>query len=213
MMALKHKARRRGPLRIIDDSGKPIPQSVLIDASYRFMERRNSERVGRRMDKLTDSPDRPSVERGMLLVEDALCKAFWVLARLPNDRGAGYANRHGLDYMPEKEDRDYAIASGGDWHDEQPRPPVPSGKEIDAMHQPMEWLRLLDRDHARVLATGVRWKHGESCRKISWPRLRVKYPEFANYSTRTLQRRYNEALRTIVSELSLGTIASLARQW
>jgi hypothetical protein len=186
-------------------------RSVVLEASLRF--HRNNIRLERRVTRLTGTPERLSVQKAMLAIEDRIVKAFWVLARLPNDKGIGYAKRNGLDYLPEREDRfANAVAAGGKWDQETPRPAVPSGREIDAMYAPLEWLRLLDREHACILSIGAQWKRGESCRRVSWPRARERHTEFANYSTRTLQRRYNDALRTITVALTQKHLVPLARQ-
>lgn len=205
--------RRQKVRTIVVQNGRELPreqgQAVVLDASLRFMAQRNNARLSRKSEQITG--DRASVQRAMLAVEDRIVRAFWVLARLPNDKGIGYAKRNGIDYMVEREDRfANAVAAGGKWDHAAPKPSVPSGREIDAMYVPLEWLGMLDRDHARILAIGAQWKRGESCRRVSWPRARERNPEINHLSTRTLQRRYNDALRTIAAELTKKRLVSLS---
>ena len=84
-----------------------------------------------------------------------------------------------------------------------PKPPPPSPRSIDDMHEPLEWLRFLPRDRARLLTIGAQSKRGDVSRNINWMRLRAAFPELENLSVRTMKQRYQDALRTIVAELAV----------
>jgi hypothetical protein len=183
-------------------SGKDAT-AVILDASNAFRQRQ-AERLSRRVHRINGSPERLSVQRAMLAVEDRLVHALWVLARLPNERGVGYATRHGIDYTPDRVDRYAEAVAAGGWRDSAPRPAVPSAKAIDQMYEPLSWLKFLDRTTARLLTVAAQSKRGETACNISWGRVRQTLPELKDYTTNRLHRVYRDGLRTIVNELTLA---------
>jgi hypothetical protein len=184
-------------------------QAVVLDASRAFDAKRLQARMARVEKRHAQTPERLSIEKAMLAVEERLVKAYWVLARLPNDKGIGFAKRNGVDYSEEREDRfANAVAAGGKWEQIAPRPPVPSGREIDAMQEPFDWLRWLEESDARVLAAGAMWKRGDSGRNVNWIRVRASRPELEGFTTDMLKVKYRHALREIVAELTARRIFS-----
>ncbi len=177
--------------------------ALLLDLGRRLDARRLHSRLERLEKRHGGTPERLSVEKAMLAVEERVVRAYWVLARLPNDKGIGFARRNGIDYMVEREDRfANAVAAGGKWDQPQPRPSVPSGREIDAMQEPFEWLRWLDESEARILAAGAMWKRGDAGRNVNWIRARLGNRSIANFTNEQLKQKYRQALRNIVAELT-----------
>lgn len=176
--------------------------AVRLSASRSFLARAENVRASRQASRVSGLPERDSVQKAMLLVEHRIAEALWVLARLPGDRGIGFSARNGVSYIPDRIDN-YAAALEGKLSVPPPKPPPPSSKAIDAMFEPLDWLKLIPRDQARLLTIGAQSKRGDVSRNISWARMRVSFPELAGLSTRTCQRRYQDALRAIVAELTL----------
>lgn len=169
----------------------------------RSIRQRAEQRFDRAERRLADAPERLSVRRAMLSIEQRLVEALWTLARLPGDRGIGYAKRNGLGYFHEYADKvEQAKAAG--WLTTAPMAAPPDAKAIDAMHEPLDWLRYLDRERARILTLGAQYKRGDMARNIGWARIRERNPELKDYSARYLARRYHEALRTLVAELTIA---------
>jgi hypothetical protein len=195
--------------REVLDRGKPIPkaeqEAVLIEWSRRFRNRQERAREQRqRGPRLAEAPDRASVAKAMLAVEDRLVRAFWTIARLPGERLGGNG-RCGIDYAPDPGDlTGYSDAAGGKWESVAPRPPIPSAKEIDDAKAALDWLLLIEDERLRrVLVAGATSKRGDARRGVPWPRLRRS---LGSYTERHLRRKYQEALRTIVTELTLARL-------
>lgn len=170
-------------------------------------------RLERREARLAAAPERRSIARAMLAVEERLVKAFWTIAKQPMGRLAPYStDRNGISYIHDRSDihARYADAPGGKWDTIQPRPAVPGPDEIDEASKALDWLLLVDERRRRILVVGATSKRGDAGRNISWNRLRVHLPEFADCTTRTLQDRYRQALREIVTELTLARIVKVA---
>lgn len=206
---VKHKAKRRAKPIIGETlygsrslTGEDA-RTLRVEVS-RSMRQRAEQRYGRAERRLADAPERLSIRRAMLSVEQRLVEALWTLARLPNERGIGFARRNGLDYTMEKEDKWGAAVAGGGWLSQEPRPAPPSAHAIDAMHEPLDWLRYLDRERARILTLGAQYKRGDLARNIGWSRIRERNKELRDYSARYLARQYHSALRTIVAELTIA---------
>lgn len=157
-----------------------------------------------RIPRLEASPDRASVAKAMLAVESRLVKAFWTIARLPGERLGGNG-RCGLDYVPERGDwSGYADAAGGKWESVAPRPPIPSARDIDQAKEALDWLLLVPNEALRrIIVVGATAKRGDVGRGVPWPRLRHT---LGNYTERHLRNKYQEGLRTIVTELTLARI-------
>jgi hypothetical protein len=173
-------------------------KALSVAASHSFRARQE-EKLNRRLKRLSHCPERLSVAKAMFAVEQRIVEALWTLARLPNDRGVGFANRHGVDYVMDRADKWAAAVAGGGWLNTPPRPAPPRAADIDAMHEPLEWLRLLDRDQARLLSEGAMYRRGDMAKNINWNRLRSKFPQYAGLTIRTIERRYEQALRDLVA--------------
>lgn len=175
------------------------------------MRQRAAELLRGRVSRLPEVPERRSVAAAALAVEERLVKAFWTIARQPLGASSPIASgRCGIEYFHDRADvhARYSDAAGGKWDSIAPRPSLPSSKEIDAANSALDWLLLIDEeDLRRVLVIGATSKRGDAGRRINWIRLRPSLPGYAEVTVRTLQRRYQEALRIIVSELTVRKIA------
>lgn len=197
------------------ENGKAVPKelrsAVLLDCSTRFRARQDQAQIARmeRAVKRNRAPDRQSIAIAMLAVEQRLVEAFWTIARQPVSRlGPSLLSQCGLDYIAERGDLNgYMDAAGGKWHSVAPRPPIPSGREIDRANEALDWLLFVDEPRRKLLVAGATSKRGDTGRIISWGRLRQGMPELHGLTTRTLQGRYREALRIIVTELTLARLA------
>lgn len=186
--------------------------AVRLEISRNFRVKQESNaRVQRRIARLPDCPERRSVAQAMLSVEIGLVKAFWTIARQPLGGAMPVAaNRCGLDYFHDRTDTHarYADAPGGKYETIAPRPSLPSARDIDLANKALDWLLLIDEEGLRkLLVVGATSKRGDAGRNISWPRIRQTMPELGGYTVRTLKHKYREALRIIVSELTLAKVA------
>lgn len=147
------------------------------------------------------TPDRLSVEKAMLAVEEAFVNALWVLQRVEGGDGPiGYVSGS-VDYMADHVDL-YGQAVAGTLRTPAPRPAIPSAKEITLAEHVQTWVTLLDPMPARVLTIGAMSKRGDAGRRVNWIRVKRRLPELGGYSTRALQGFYTGALREIVAELT-----------
>jgi hypothetical protein len=182
--------------------------AVRLAASQAIAERQQ-RKVERIVHRNRASPERLSVAKAIFAVEDRLVRAFWTIARQP----AGtikpvLSARCGIEYLAERGDLNgYSDAAGGKWDSVAPRPPIPSGKDIDDAVQALDWLLFLDDARRKLLVAGATSKRGDVARQINWMRLRTGMPELAGLTTRTCQGRYRESLRIIVTELTLAHLA------
>jgi hypothetical protein len=181
---------------------------IRVELSNRFR-LRQAQRLERRVSRLSGCPERMSVAKAMFAVEQRIVEALWTLARLPNDRGIGFAQRNGIGYMDERSDLYANAVANGGWLTTAPRPAPPSAKAIDAMHEPLDWLRFVDREAARILTISAQYKRGDMARNIGWTRLRERHKELHDYTARYLARRYQDALRTIVTELTIARVGQM----
>lgn len=152
-----------------------------------------------------DAPDRDSLKRAMAAVEARLVEALWTLARLPMGRGPGGPTQHGLDYIQDQATLfANAVAAGGKYEQPGLRPPRPSARAIDAMHEPLSWITtdFLPRDRCMLVMTAASLKRGDPARNVNWARVVERLPELKALSVRTLQTRYQDGLRAIVAELA-----------
>lgn len=172
-----------------------------------------TSRIQRRVERLPDAPDRQSVARAILAVEDRLVRAFWTIARQPipvNASAPRQAQRCGIDYFHEQVDSfaRFVDAAGGKWDSVAPRPSLPSSKAIDEANRTLDWLLLItDESLRKLLVVAATSKRGDAGRRMNWMLVRLKLPEFSQMPVRTLKWRYREALRIIVSELTLARVA------
>jgi hypothetical protein len=201
--------RKRGTMKMqVIERGRAVPKAeqkaVLLDMTHRFRARQEQVRVQRQVPRLSEAPDRLSVAKAMYAVEDRLVRAFWTIARLPGERIGGNG-RCGIDYVPGESDREagYRDAAGGDWSSVAPRPAVPTAKEIDQAKDALDWLLLLEDERLRrILVAGATSKRGDVERGLSWRRIGPLF----GYTERHLRNKYREALRTIVTELTLARL-------
>jgi hypothetical protein len=141
----------------------------------------------------------------MFAVEQRIVEALWTLARLPNDRGIGFATRNGVGYLDERADLYANAVTNGGWLSTAPRPAPPSAKAIDAMHEPLEWLRHLERSQAKLVTAGAMSRRGDMDNPVRWSRIRVSLG-MEGLTIRTLQRRYENGLRDIVAYLTMARL-------
>jgi hypothetical protein len=171
-------------------------KAFLVDVGRRMNERAEA-RLNRRVRRLGGCPERMSVAKAMFAVEQRLVEALWTLARLPNDRGIGFAQRNGVGYFHDYADKvEQAKAAG--WLTTPPKPSPPDARAIDAMSEPLEWLRLLERGNAKLLSEGAMSRRGDMANPVRWSKIR-KSLEMEHLTIRTLQRRYEQALRDLIA--------------
>lgn len=218
-MASAARKIRRGarPKLVVIHGGKELSandgETLLLEWSQRF--ERNRSRMESRYTRIEGLPPlRRSVERAMLVVEEAFVKAMWVLQRTQGGDGpAGYSNA-GLAYQHDRLDRYVQALANGGWQTPAPRPAIPSAKEITAAENAHLWVRFLEPAQARVLTVGAMSKRGDAGRKVPWMRVRPRLPEFKYHTVRHLQGIYTSALREIVAALTdrqiITTCASFA---
>lgn len=194
------------------ENGRAVPKklqrAVVLEASDRFRARQQM-RMDQTVRRNGHCPERKSVAIAMLSVEIRLVEAFWTISRQPaTGLAPGALSRCGLEYIHERGDLSgYADPAGGRWNSVAPRPSVPSGREIDRANEALDWLLFVDEPRRKLLVVGATSKLGDIGRLIAWARLRTGMPEYHGLSVRTLQSRYREALRIIVSELTLAFLA------
>lgn len=203
------------------ENGRPVPKdqqkAVLISSSERFharsLQRRLQGRVDRAKERHAHSPERQSVAIAMLAVEEQIVKALWTIARQPLGRVAPMASgRCGIDYAHEPSDIHsiYADAAGGKWDSIAPRPSVPSSKDISQADRVQDWLLLVDdEDLRKLLVIGATSKRGDAGRQINWRRICGTMSHLQGISLTRLNARYQEALRIIVTELTLARAGNL----
>jgi hypothetical protein len=198
-------------------NGKPVAKaeqaSVLLNSTERFHARRLQARLERTKKRLAHAPDRQSVAIAMLAVEEQIVKALWTIARQPLGRIAPLRlGRCGIDYVHDSSDLHsvYADAAGGKWDSIAPRPALPSARDISSADRVQDWLLLIDdEDLRKLLVVGATAKRGDAGRQISWNRVRQFMPELAGVSMTRLNARYQDALRTIVSALTIARVVNL----
>lgn len=183
---------------------------VRLEVSRSFREKQEQSRLSRRVDRLDAAPDRRSVAYAMLMVEIRLVKAFWTIARQPAKGAApGSSGKCGIEYLHDRSDVDarYTDAAGGKWEAPPPRPALPSSKDIDQANEALDWLLLIPTEESRkILVIGATSKRGDAGRNINWGRVRLALPGLGGLSARTLRHRYAQALRTIVTEMTVARI-------
>jgi hypothetical protein len=157
-----------------------------------------------RSERPIDAPDREVLRRAIGAVEARLVEALWTLARLPMGRGPAGPRQHGLDYIQDQAQLfANAVAAGGKWEQPAMRPPRPSAKAIDAMHEPLSWITtdFLPRDRCMLVMVAASLKRGDVARNVNWARVVERLPDLKPLSVRRLQQRYQDGLRAIVAEL------------
>jgi hypothetical protein len=196
------------------ENGKAVPKelqsAVLLDMSDRFRAKQLQRRLERTKRRHEGFPERQSVAIAILAVEEKIVSALWTIARQPLGKIAPLsAGRCGIDYIHDRSDIHsiYADAAGGKWHATAPKPSLPSAKEISLADRVQDWLLLVDDEGLRkILVYGATSKRGDAGRQVNWIRVKGAIRELEGYSLRTLNARYQEALRTIVNALTLARV-------
>lgn len=188
-------------------ASKEEGQAAALTSGRIVRDRFSRDRLQRRANRVdAGPPERRTVARAMLAVEERLVKALWVLERSAAKEGAvAFSSRNGVPYLPEYVDR-YGQAIAG--HEPpMPRPAQPVSKEISEAEKVKLWVLWLDPKKARVLSVGAMSKRGDAGRRVNWLRVRSRLPELADYSTRSLQKIYTDGLHDIVTELTLSHLS------
>lgn len=209
-----NKGDRKMRMEVIEN-GRPVPKELhsaaLISASDRFRARQLQGRLQRTIKRHQHSPERQSVAIAMLAVEEKIVGALWTIARQPLGAHAPIASsRCGIDYLHDRLDIHsiYTDAAGGKWDSIAPRPSLPSAREISLADRVQDWLLLIDDEGLRkILVYGATTKRGDAGRQVNWTRVRAMMPELNGVAMRSLNARYQEALRLVVAELTLAKIA------
>lgn len=214
--SIRRQPKRRGKLRlVVIHGGRELDSHDGAELLLRVGSRLRA-RVDRLEQRYAHVPERLSVGKAMLAVEEQIVKALWTIARQPLGGFTPIASaRCGIEYTHDRTDVHsiYADAAGGKWDTAAPRPSLPSAKDISAADRVQDWLLLIDDEELRkLLVIGATSKRGDSGRKINWTRLRPSIAQYAETTVRTLQRRYDEALRIIVSELTLARVSRLSHK-
>lgn len=180
--------------------GKPVPKeqgkALAVAASLSIRERTEA-RLNRRVKRLNGCPERMSVAKAMFAVEQRIVEALWTLARLPNDRGIGFASRNGVGYLDERADLYANAVAAGGWLTVPPKPAPPSARAIDGMYEPLEWLRHLERSQAKLVSEAAMSRRGDMANPIRWSRIREKMK--IELTIRTMQRHYEQSIRDLIA--------------
>jgi hypothetical protein len=208
--AMKFPKRRRRFETEVHHGQRVLPPEegklLLLDVSMRMDARRLQRRLERATQRHEGFPERQSVAIAMLAVEEQIVKALWTIARQPLGRIAPIQNgRCGIEYIHDRSDVHsvYADAAGGKWDTVAPRPSLPSAKDISQANRVQDWLLYIDDEELRkVLVYGATSKRGDAGRQINWIRVRGAMRELEGMSMRSLNGRYQEALRSIVNALT-----------
>lgn len=196
------------PLRIVTivngrELSGPEADRVRIEASYGLKAGAIIDQANARR-RIVHFPERASISRAMRAIEGRLVHAFWVLGRSTRNPGPKNADRHGISYLFERADQDarYKDAAAQNWESVSPLEPIPSGREIDASDQALEWLQLISRDEAEIVSAGARSKNGDAERRVNWMRVRLQMPQYSEWTSDRLRRTYFGGLRNIAAEIA-----------
>lgn len=179
--------------------------SVRAQVNVAMRERAEREAQIRALARRPSANESVSLRFAMRAVEQRIVRGLWVLEiSLPSD-GPIAAKRNGLDYFNDWRDVDarYLDAAGGKWQAPSPRPAVPSNREIESAKEAKSWIEWLDEEQARLLTIAAMTKRGDRERRVNWEAVKGRLFHLRDTRMRTLQDRYDRALRTIVAELTL----------
>lgn len=177
---------------------------VSLQASRSFRQQQNRVEQVRALARRPRRGEADSVRFAMRAIEYRIVRGLWVLEiSLPSD-GPLDPRRNGLDYMREREDH----FAAGEWQNGPARPPIPSNKEIEAAKEAVRWIDCLEPTQARLLRVAAQTKRGDRERNVNWPRVLERVPELRGLEQRTLQERYDRALRWIVAELTVQRLSA-----
>jgi hypothetical protein len=183
--------------------------ALLRTVSAAMRDRHERDLAIRALSRRPRGEDAANVRFAMRSIEHRIVRGLWVLElALPID-GPKRAARHGIDYLNERADVNarYTDAAGGKWESSPPRPAIPSNREIESAKEAVGWIERLDEAQARLLHVAALSKRGDRERRVGWERVRSRLPEVRDTPMRTLQDRYDQALRTLVAELTIDRIA------
>jgi hypothetical protein len=193
------------------ENGKPVPkaqaEAVLIDMTERFRAKQRDDSV-RLLARRPNPGESTSIRFAMRCVEQRIVRGLWVLEISQEPDGPRARRRHGMQYMRDYGDVDwrYVDAPGGKWDTPAPRPALPSSEEIDAAREAQGWIRYLTEEQARLLTVAAMTKRGDRLRRVNWDKVRTRLPHLLGLKMRTLQDRYDRALREIVAHLTVDRI-------
>lgn len=202
----QHRPKRRGKPSLAYQTigGKPLPkeqgQALVMLASQRMRDR--EEETARQRQSTPErqpSPLARSLQRLTDEIEAKLVEATWTERCLPN---GGSGGRCGIPYMHDKAEIFANAVAAGDWQQKEYGSPPP--KAIDAMRDTLAWLSILDRDNAGLVHAAAGSKRGEPKSNVSWGEVKSRLPQFSDFPVRSLQRRYEEALETIMVKVTFG---------
>lgn len=143
--------------------------------------------------------DDSSIARLTRSVEARIVDAVWTERRLP---GGGSGGHCGVSYLHERAEIFANAVAAGEW--KRPHPGSPPPRSIDQMHEPLSWLSWLPRDKAAIVRAAAASKHGDQQSNVAWGFVRQQVLAAEDLTIRTLQRRYDEGLRTIAVRLAFG---------
>ena len=179
-----------------------------LNVSRGMRERQEWEEQLRALARRPGPDEAPAMREAMKAVEHRIVRGLWVLEISQPSDGPRRQAKHGIEYMNDDADvhARYTDAAGGKWEAPDPRPAVPSSREIDAANEARQWLSLLPDSLARLLGVAALTKRGHYDNQVRWGRVRNALPECRGLQHSTLLGRYNRALRTIVAELTLKSV-------
>jgi hypothetical protein len=205
--AMKFPKRRRrfetevhyGQRVLSPDEGK----ALLRESAERLRLKQERADLVRALARRPHPEDAASVRFAMRCIEQRIVKGLWVQEITTDADGPRTARRHGIGYMPEDVDQwSQAVAKGG-WTAPPPAPAVPSPKEVTASQEAIGWIDWLDEGQARLLRTAAITKRGDRERRVNWEWVKGRLGLAEKTPYRTLQDRYDRALRLIVAELTI----------
>jgi hypothetical protein len=185
-------------------------KAFLVDVSRRMNEREEREAQVRALARRPAKGDAASVRFAMRCIEQRIVRGLWVLEISQEPDGPREARRHGMQYMRDRGDVDwrYEDAPGGKWDAPAPRPALPSSEEIDAAREAQGWIRWLEPEQARFFTLAAMSKRGDRARRVVWDRVIPRLKHLKDVPLRTLQDRYDQALRRIVAEMTVQRLSA-----
>lgn len=204
-------AKRKIEYRVNDkpisaEQGKPL----VLAWSQRHRDQQEREAQVRALARRPVRGEADSVRFAMRCIEQRIVRGLWVLELSQEPDGPREQRRHGMQYMRDHGDVDwrYEDAPGGKWDAPAPRPALPSNEEIDAAKEAQGWIRWLDDEQARFFTLAAMSKRGDRSRRINWERVFGRMKHLRDTKMRTLQDRYDQALRRIVAEMTVDRMSA-----
>jgi hypothetical protein len=203
---------RRKPQRQVTMIGNRVlgdeeAAQIRLEWSEAFRNRQDREAARLALARRPAKGDSVSVRFAMQAIEYRIVKGLWVLEiSLPPEGRVGWKGRMGIDYFMEREDKWAAAVAGGGWLTTAPQPAPPATEEIDAAQEAKKWIEMLPEQQARLLATAALSKRGDRARRVNWDWVKERLRLQHDTPLRTLRDRYDQALRSIVAELTLARV-------